>query len=263
VADALDEKAVEEAVLKAAPEAVVHQLTSLPQRVDPRKIERDFALNDKLRAEGTHYLVAAAQAAGASRLLAQSIAFLYASNGAGALHSEQDPILGEDAPKAFKRTALAVGELERTVIGAGGIVLRYGYFYGPGTWIAPDGSIREDLQRRRFPIVGDGSGVWSFIHIDDAAAATVRALAHGGSGTYNIVDDDPAPVAQWLPELARLLDAPRPMKVPKLLGRVLAGEYAVRMMTAAQGASNARAKRDLGWEPRHPSWRDGFPGALA
>jgi nucleoside-diphosphate-sugar epimerase len=261
IADALDAAAVRGAVLADSPQVVIHQLTSLPQRIDPRKIERDFVLNDRLRSEGTRNLVEAAQAAGAERVIAQSIAFAYAPGPPGTIHSERDPLF-LNAPKAFARSAKAVADLERSVLGAGGVVLRYGYFYGAGTAIARDGSVGQDLARRRVPIVGGGRGVWSFIHVDDAAEATVAALAAGPSGAYNIVDDDPAPVREWVPALAQALGAPRPMRLPTLLARPLAGSYGVMTMTRAQGASNELAKRELGWQPAHPSWREGFRSAL-
>jgi nucleoside-diphosphate-sugar epimerase len=262
VADALDAGAVRAAVMQARPEAVIHQLTSLPRRIDPRKIRRDFELNDRLRSEGTRILVEAAQAAGASRIVAQSIAFAYAPGPPGTVHGESDPLY-LDAPEPFRRSALAVHELERTVGEAGGLVLRYGYFYGPGTSISREGSIGEDLARRRLPIIGNGAGVWSFIQIDDAAAATVAALERGAPGAYNIVDDEPAPVAQWLPALAEALGAPRPMRVPAFIARLVAGAYGVATMTRAQGAGNGLAKRELGWTPAHPSWREGFRTGLA
>jgi nucleoside-diphosphate-sugar epimerase len=261
VADALDRAAVQAAVREAQPEAVIHQLTALPQRIDPRKIERDFALNDRLRSEGTRLLVDAAKAAGAKRIVAQSIAFAYAVGPAGTVHRESDPLL-PDPPKSFRRTAHALADLESTVLGANGIVLRYGYFYGPGTSISSSGSMVEDLGRRRLPIVGRGTGVWSFIHIDDAARATVAALGHEGTGIYNVVDDDPAPVAEWVPALATAVKAPKPWHVPAAIARLVAGEYGVSVMTQGQGASNELAKRDLGWQPTHASWREGFRTAL-
>lgn len=261
VADALDAGAVRAAVMQARPDAVIHQLTSLPARIDPRRIKRDFELNDRLRSEGTRILVDAAQAAGATRILAQSIAFAYAPGPPGTVHAEGDPLY-LDSPEPFRRSANALGDLERAVGEADGVVLRYGYFYGPGSSFSRDGSMAEDLARRRLPVIGSGGGVWSFIHVDDAASATVRALEHGAPGVYNIVDDEPAPVAQWLPALAQALGAPRPMRVPALIARVLAGSYGVTVMTRAQGASNALAKRELGWRPGHPSWRDGFLTAL-
>jgi len=261
VVDALDAAAVREAVLAARPEAVIHQLTSLPRRIDPRRIERDFAMNDRLRSEGTRHLVQAAQEAGAERILAQSIAFAYAPGRPGTLHAETDALY-LDSPRAFRRSALALGELERTALDAGGIVLRYGYFYGPGSAISKGGSMCEDIARRRLPVVGKGAGVWSFIHVDDAARATVAALTTGASGAYNIVDDDPAAVSQWLPALADALGAPRPRRVPAFIARIFVGEFGVSAMTRAQGASNELAGRELGWTPRHASWREGFRSAL-
>jgi len=262
VADALDAGAVRAAVMQARPEAVIHQLTSLPARIEPRKMRRDFELNDRLRSEGTRILVDAAQAAGAKRILAQSIAFAYAPGPPGTVHSEGDP-LHLDAPEPFRRSALALRDLEQTAGQAGGIVLRYGYFYGSGSAISREGSMAGDLARRRLPIIGSGGGVWSFIHVDDAAAATVAALERGRPGAYNIVDDEPARVADWVPALAEALGAPRPMRVPAVIARLLAGAYGVMIMTRAQGASNELARRELGWEPAHPSWREGFRTALA
>lgn len=261
VADALDARELHEAVAAARPDAVIHQLTSLPSRIDPRKIERDLAVNDRLRSDGTRDLAAAARAAGVKRFVAQSIAFGYLPGEPGTLHGEQD-VLYLDAPRQFRRSARALHELECTVRELRGIVLRYGYLYGPGSSIAPDGSIAEDLRRRRMPIVGRGGGVWSFVHVDDAARATVAALEHDGPKIFNVVDDDPAPVAQWLPALARAVGAPRPWRVPALLARPLAGSYGVQMMTSAQGASNALIKRELEWKPQIPSWREGFRTAL-
>jgi 2-alkyl-3-oxoalkanoate reductase len=262
VADALDAAAVTQAVCEARPDAVIHQLTSIPPRIDPRTYERDFAMNDRLRSDGTRILVSAAQAAGATRILAQSIAFSYAPGPPGTLHSEQDRLLEGDAIKSFRRSACSLLELESTVLDAGGIPLRYGYFYGPGSAISATGSMGLDLAKRRLPIVGGGMGVWSLVHVDDAARATVAALSAGDSRPYNIVDDEPAPVSQWLPALAQALDAPPPRRVPALLARMVAGDYAVATMTRAQGASNALAKAQLGWQPEYASWREGFRTAL-
>ncbi len=261
VVDALDPAAVTSAVADARPDAVIHQLTAIPSRIDPRKIERDFALNDRLRTEGTRHLLAAAQAAGVTRVLAQSIAFAYAPGPPGTVHREDDPLI-VDPPKQFRRSAAAIAELERAVLGAGGQVLRYGYFYGPGSSISPEGSIGQDVSRRRLPIVGGGTGVWSFIHIEDAARATVATLASERAGAYNIVDDEPAPVSEWLPALASALGAPRPRRVPALVARPLAGSYGIMTMTRAQGGSNELAKRELGWTPRYASWREGFRSGL-
>jgi nucleoside-diphosphate-sugar epimerase len=261
VADAFDGAAVQRAVHQAQPDAVIHQLTSLPRRVDPRTVERDFALNDRLRSEGTRNLVAAAQASGASRIVAQSIAFAYAPGPPGTIHTEDDALF-VDAPRPIARTMRAVAELERTVLGADGVVLRYGYFYGPGSSLSREGSVAEDLARRRLPVVGRGRGVWSFIHVDDAARATVQALGTHSSGAYNIVDDDPAPVAAWVPALAQALGSPRPLRVPAPVAYPLAGRYGVFTMTRSQGACNALAKRVLGWHPEYASWREGFERGL-
>ncbi|HEX3433582.1 MAG TPA: NAD(P)-dependent oxidoreductase [Solirubrobacteraceae bacterium] len=261
IADALDAEAVAGAVRQARPETIVHQLTAIPRRLDPRKIVRDFAMTDRLRTEGTRNLVAAAQAVGGARVIAQSIAFAYEPGPAGTVHVESDP-LTSDPPAPFKRSAQAVAELERTVLGAGGLVLRYGYFYGPGTSISRRGSLGEEVAKRRLPIVGGGGGVWSFIHVEDAARATAAALTQGASAAYNVVDDEPAPVHEWVPALAQALGAKPPRRVPAWLARPLAGEYGVYTMTRAQGASNARAKQALGWTPGHAGWREGFRDAL-
>jgi nucleoside-diphosphate-sugar epimerase len=263
IADALDAEAVGAAVAHAAPQAVIHQLTAIPARIDPRKIERDFVLNDRLRSEGSRILVDAARAAGARRILAQSIAFSYAPGPSGTLHGERDRLLcDEDVPVSFRRTAAAVRELERVVLEADGVVLRYGYFYGPGSAISSVGSTGEEVRKRRLPIVGGGTGVWSFIHVQDAAQATLTALERGASGAYNIVDDEPAPVAEWLPALASALRARPPRRVPAFLARLAAGSYGVELMTRAQGASNELAKRELALQLSHPSWREGFVSAL-
>jgi nucleoside-diphosphate-sugar epimerase len=261
VVDALDAEAVMSAIRESRPDAVIHQLTAIPNRLDPRKIKRDFALTDRLRTEGTRHLVAAAKATGVRRIIAQSIAFAYARGPAGTVHAESDP-LNMNPPEQFKRSAEALAELERTVLAAAGLVLRYGYFYGLGCGIARTGAIGEDISRRRLPIVGKGQGVWSFIQIEDAARATLAALTRGEPGIYNIVDDEPAAVSEWLPALAEALGARRPRRVPTLLARPFAGEYGVMTMTRAQGASNQRAKSGLDWQPQHRSWREGFRTAL-
>ena len=263
LADALDAGAVREALRQARPEAVIHQLTSIPQRINPRKIVRDFAENDRVRSEGTAHLVSAAREAGVSRIVAQSIAFAYAPGPPGTIHRERDPLLSpERAPQSFRRSAAAIAALERTVLGADGVVLRYGYFYGPGSAISREGSTAREVMRRRFPVVGAGAGVWSFIHVDDAAQATVAALELQGPLVLNVVDEEPAPVSEWLPALSEALGAPPPRRVPALLARMVAGSYGVAMMTRAQGASNAAARERLHWSPSHPSWREGFRTAL-
>jgi nucleoside-diphosphate-sugar epimerase len=261
VADGLDAKAVTSAVTEARPDAVIHQLTAIPQRLDPRKIVRDFALTDRLRTEGTRNLLAAAQEAGASRFIAQSIAFAYAPGPPGTVHGEEDPLIA-DPPAQFVHSAKAIAELERLTLVADGLVLRYGYFYGPGSAISTAGSIAQEVAKRRLPIVGGGGGVWSFIHLHDAAQATLAALTHGAPGAYNVVDDEPAPVREWVPALAQALGAKPPRRVPAWLARPLAGEYGVYTMTRAQGAQNTRAKAQLAWAPRYASWREGFRTAL-
>src|ERR671910_1558878 len=261
VADALDPDQVAEAVGRARPDVIVHQLTAIPEKLDLRHFERDFALTARLRIEGTDHLLSAGQAVGVRRFVAQGIAGYgaYARTGAP-IKREEDP-LDPTPAREMRETLAAIRHLEEAVLAARwteGIVLRYGAFYGPGTSMAPDGEQSELVRRRRFPLVGDGGGVWSFIHVADAAEATVAAVEHGGRGVYNAVDDDPAPVAEWLPALAQTLGARQPMRVPRFIGRLFAGETGVMMMTELRGASNAKAKRELAWQPRHPSWRQGF-----
>ncbi len=258
VADALDPDQVAEAVGRARPDVIVHELTAIGT-LDIRRFDRAFALTNRLRTEGTDHLLSAGQAMGVRRFVAQSYFGFYARTGA-AVKSEEDPI--DRAPAREMRESLAaIRHLEEAVLGARwteGIVLRYGGFYGPGTSIAPGGEQSEMIRQRKFPLVGDGGGVWSFIHITDAAEATVAAVERGSRGVYNVVDDDPAPVAEWLPALAQELGAKKPMRVPRFIGRLFAGEAGVVMMTELRGASNAKAKRELGWHPAHRSWRQGF-----
>jgi len=260
VADALDPDQVAEAVGRARPDVIVHQLTAIPVGLDLRHFDRDFALTNRLRTEGTDYLLSAGQAVGVRRFVAQSNgAFVYARTG-GPVKGEEDP-LDPSPAREMRALMAAIRHLEQAVLGAGwtdGIVLRYGAFYGPGTSLAPGAEQFELIRRRKFPLVGDGGGVWSFIHIADAAEATVAAVAHGVRGVYNVVDDDPAPVVDWLPALAQTLDARKPMRVPRFVGRLFAGEAGVVLMTGLRGACNAKAKRELGWRPAHPSWRQGF-----
>jgi nucleoside-diphosphate-sugar epimerase len=241
---------------------IVHQLTAIGS-LDPRHFDRDFALTNRLRTEGTDYLLSAGQAVGVRRFVAQSYgAWWYVRTG-GPVKSEEDP-LDPTPAREMRESLAAIRHLEEAVLGARwteGIVLRYGAFYGPGTSMAPDGEESELVRRRKFPLVGDGGGVWSYVHIADAAEATVAAVEHGSRGVYNVVDDDPAPVAEWLPALAQELGAKKPIRVPRFVGRLFAGEVGVVMMTDARGASNAKAKRELGWRPAHPSWRQGFTAA--
>jgi nucleoside-diphosphate-sugar epimerase len=263
VANAFDAEGLAGAIAGAKPEVVIHQLTDIPQAVDPRRFKEQFAGNDRLRVEGTRNLVDAAVAAGVRRVIAQSISFIYAPRG-GLVKDEEDPLYLE-APPTYIRTVNAVRELERMVVdrdGIEGVALRYGYFYGPGTSYARDGAIAGAVAKRRFPIVGKGTGCFSFIHVDDAAAATVAAIDSGARGAYNVVDDDPALVREWLPVYADALGAPAPRRAPALLARMMAGRQAIYMMLEQRGASNRKAKRELGWEPRYPSWRKGFREAL-
>jgi nucleoside-diphosphate-sugar epimerase len=228
----------------------------------PRNVDRAFRATNRLRTEGTEHLVAAAGEVGA-RVVAQSFAgWPYARTG-GPVKSESDP-LDPDPPKGVRETLAAVRRLETLVTGAGGVVLRYGGFYGPGSGLAPGGDQAEVLHKRRFPLVGDGAGVWSFLHTDDLAGATLAAIDRGRPGEiYNVCDDDPAPVREWLPALADALGAPAPRRVPGWLARLVGGPAAVMLMTEARGASNAKAKAELGWTPAWPTWREGFPSLRA
>ena len=259
VADALDPDQVAAAVGRARPDVIVHQLTAIGA-IDPRHFDRDFALTNRLRTERTDHLLSAGQAMGVRRFVTQSNgAFPYART-SGAVKVEDDP-LDPTPVREWRAMVAAIRHLEEAVLSANwteGIVLRYGAFYGPGTSLAPGEEQFELVRKRRFPLVGDGGGVWSFIHVADAAEATVAAVEHGSRGVYNVVDDDPAPVAEWLPALAQLLGAKKPMRGPRFIGRLLVGEVGIVMMTELRGASNTKAKLELGWRPAHPSWRQGF-----
>jgi nucleoside-diphosphate-sugar epimerase len=271
VADALDPDAVAQAVASAEPEVIVHQLTALSGKMSARDMRRPdrssaMTMTNRLRTEATDHLLAAGRAVGARRFVAQSIAgFRFARTG-GPVQTEADP-LDPNPPAALRTGQAAILHLEQavtTIEWGEGLVLRYGGFYGPGTGIslAPDALMAVPIRKRRFPIVGDGGGVWSHVHIEDAAAATAAAVERGQPGIYNVVDDDPAPVREWLPVLARALDAKPPRRVPRWLARLAAGEAATVMMTDLRGASNAKAKRELGWQPRYASWRQGFAQGL-
>ena len=271
VADALAPDAVAEAVASAEPEVIVHELTALSGKLslrDARHPNRSpmALMTNRLRTEATDHLLAAGRAVGARRFVAQSFgAFRYARAG-GAVLTEADP-LDPDPPAALRPVVQGLLYLERavtTIEWGEGLALRYGGFYGPGTAISkePDAPLAAPVRKRRFPIVGDGGGVLSHVHVDDAAAATVAAIEHGRPGIYNIVDDEPAPVREWLPVLASALDAKPPRHIPRWLGRLAAGEAATLMMTEVRGASNAKAKRELGWQLRYPSWRQGFARGL-
>jgi nucleoside-diphosphate-sugar epimerase len=266
VADALDPESVARAVAEAEPEVVVHQLTAIPDALDMRHFARDFAATNRLRTEGTDHLLAAARAVGARRFVAQSYAPAVFARVGGPVKSEDDPV-DEHPPEQMRTTLAAIRHLEAAVTGADwteGVVLRYGGFYGPGTSLSlgPEDVMVGAIRKRKMPLVGDAGGVWSFIHIEDAADATVDAVEGEGRGIYNVVDDEPAPVSEWLPAAAAAVGAPPPRRVPRWVARLLAGEAATVMMTEAVGASNAKAKRELGWTPRHASWRDGFATGL-
>lgn len=266
VADALDPDAVGRAISEAEPDVVVHQLTALSGLSSIRNFDKTFAQNARLRSEGTDILLSASRAAGVDCFIAQSYAgFLLSANGKRML-SESDA-LEPNPPPFFRRAQAADRHLERAVTGAGwtrGIVLRYGGFYGPGTTISrrPPGTQSEMVRKRQFPIIADGAGIMSFIHVDDAASATLAAIERGQRGIYHVTDNEPAAFADWLPALAAALGARPPMRVPRWLGRLLGGPAAVAMMTAGSGASNEKARRELGWQPGYGSWREGFVHGL-
>jgi nucleoside-diphosphate-sugar epimerase len=261
VADALDPDQVARAVAEASPQAIIHELTALSGRLDLRRFDRAFAETNRLRTEATDHLLSAGRALGVRRFLAQSFAgWPYAREGA-AVKDEQEPF-DPNPPEAVRDLLAAIRHLEEAVIGAEwteGIVLRYGGFYGPGTSLDGPGSEQvEAIRKRLFPLIGNGAGVWSFIHIEDAAEATLAALERGRRGIYNVVDDEPARASDWLPALAHSIGAKPPRRVPRWLGRLLGGEAVAIMMTEVRGASNAKAKRELGWQPRHPSMARAF-----
>ncbi|HEX2397544.1 MAG TPA: NAD(P)-dependent oxidoreductase [Solirubrobacteraceae bacterium] len=258
ICDALDAVALRDAVAEAAPEVLVHELTALPDRFNPRN-SRIYKATNRVRSEGTSNLVDAARAAGARRIVCQSVAFAYAP-GARLDVKDEDAPLFLDAPAPFGEGVRVIEEMERRVLEAGdleGLVLRYGWFYGPGTHFGDDGATAQDVRRRRFPVVGKGTGLFSFIHVDDAAAATVAGVERGAPGVYNIVDDEPAPMRDWLPAYAEAIGAKRPLRLPVWLVRLAAGRMAT-VVNVQPGAANTKAKRQLGWEPRWRSWREGF-----
>jgi 2-alkyl-3-oxoalkanoate reductase len=261
VLDALDREAVIDALVRAEPEVVVHELTALGGFTDFRKFAEGFAVTNRLRTEGTDNLLAGIRRLPVRRILAQSYGGpgFYVRTG-GPVKTEQDPF-DPDPPAALRHPIQAVQHLERAVLetpGVQGTVLRYGGFYGPETSLGEGGVYLQAIRRRQFPIVGAGTGVWSFIHIEDAATATLAAIESGRAGVYNVVDDDPAPVAEWLPALAAAIGAKPPRRVPAWLARLLVGEHGVVMMTQSRGAANAKAKEELGWRLVYPSWRTGF-----
>jgi nucleoside-diphosphate-sugar epimerase len=261
VMDGLDAASVGEAVARAEPDVVVHQMTALADFADLKDFDRGFARTNELRTRGTDNLLAAADAVGVARFVAQSFTGWPNERSGGPVKTEEDP-LEPNVPTHQRESLEAIRYVERAVVGAApvGLVLRFGGLYGPGTSVAKE--FADLIRRRKFPLVGDGGGIWSFVHADDAAAATVLAAEGGNRGVYNVVDDDPAPVAEWLPYLAEVLGAPRPRRVPAWLARFAIGEVGVEMMTKIRGSSNAKAKRELGFEPIWASWRAGFRGGL-
>jgi|SRR5262245_36482338 len=261
VVDVLDADAVHAAVADAQPEVVVHQATSLAAMgTNLRKFDEYFAQTNRLWREGTDRLLAAARGAGVRRLVVQSYTGWPNVREGGPVKTEDDP-LDPDPPKACRQTLAAhryVGETVPAADGIEGVVLRYGAFYGPGTTLSPDGIHVKAIRKRQFPIIGAGDGIWSFVHIDDVAGATVAAVERGDKGIYNVVDDEPTPVAEWLPYLADVIGAKPPRRVPVWLGRLVGGDFAVSIMNEIRGSSNAKAKRELGWQPKYSSWREGF-----
>jgi len=259
VVDGLDAVAVGEAVARAEPQVVIHQMTALSSEFDLRHFDRTFAATNKLRTTGLDNLLAAAQAAGARRVIAQSYTGFPNDRTGGPVKTEDDP-LDPEPPKAQRPTLEAIKYLEHAVVTSPleGIVLRYGSLYGPG---ASDLMV-DMFKRRKVPVIGDGGGIWSFLHVQDAASAAVAALDHAAPGVYNVTDDEPAAVSEWLPVLAAAVGAKPPLRLPAWLGRLAAGEAAVSMMTRIRGSSNAKAKRELRWDLAWPSWRDGFARGL-
>lgn len=266
VADALDRSAVIRALQQAEPEVVIHELTALAGAKNYRKFDDEFALTNRLRTEGAEYLLEAARAVGVRRFIAQSFGnWNYARTGSGSVPKTEDDALDPHPPRNQQQSLQAIRYLEHAVLAADGIegvALRYGNLYGPGTGFAVDGELVAMVRKRAFPIVGDGGGVWSFIHVEDAASATIAAMLHGAPGVYNIADDEPAPVRVWLPELARAVGAKPPLHIPVWLGRLIVGEVGVSLMTQIRGASNAKARRELGWTPCYATWKQGFRTGL-
>jgi nucleoside-diphosphate-sugar epimerase len=264
VADALDKDALIAAIRRAEPEVIIHQLTALTGVGNFKKLDEEFALTNRLRTEATETMLTAGRLVRARRFIAQSFCGWPFAREGGPTKTEVDP-LDPTPPASFRKTLAAIRYLEETVRRATdleALALRYGFFYGPGTGIAKDGVVVELVCKRRIPIVGDGAGIWSFIHIQDAARSTVAAISRGAPGIYNVVDDEPAPVSTWLPLLADVLGAKPPRKVPVWLAKLLIGDGGVSMMTQIRGASNAKAKREFEWEPLYPSWRRGFVEGL-
>jgi nucleoside-diphosphate-sugar epimerase len=263
VCDVFDEARLEAVLGETRPDAVINQLTSIPEEMNPRHIAREMAPTNKLRSQGTRALLRAAKATGVKRFISQSIAFAYEPGG-GAPASE-DTRLYINAPKAYSSVIAAVHECEDATLhteGIAGVVLRYGYLYGPGTIYARDGSFARAVAKRGVPIVGRGTGVLSYVHVDDAATATLKALESDVTGVFNIVDDEPVPVSEWLPVFAELLGAKPPYRAPAFIARLIGGPYLIYMTVEQTGASNAHAKEALDWQPKYASWREGFMAEL-
>jgi nucleoside-diphosphate-sugar epimerase len=263
IVDALDTEALRRTVIESRPDVVINQLTKLPEKLEYKRPEETFGPTTELRGKAGPALAGAATEAGARRLIVQSVCFFYASSGKP-VHDEDDPLIDLPPELPAAQGAIALEALERSTLetpGIEGVVLRYGFFYGPGSGYASDGAWAEDVRRRRLPVIGKGTGIFSFIHMDDAVSATVAAVERG-SGIYNICDDEPARMSDWLPAYAKALGAKRPLRVPVWLAGLVGGRQAVRMATRLEGASNEKAKRELGWRPRYSSWRQGFREGL-
>jgi len=264
IADPLDKQQLTAAVRRAEPEVIIHQLSALKDAGNFRKFDQEYALTNRFRTEVTDTLLAAARTIGTRRFIAQSYCgWPYAKKG-GPIKTEEDP-LDPKPPQNFTKTLAAIKYLEekmRSVSFLDGVALRYGSFYGPGNAIGKGGTVWKMVRKRRLPIVGGGGGIWSFIHISDAAGATVAAVTNGPPGIYNIVDDEPAPVSKWLPALAKAIGAKPPYRIPHWLGELTIGKEGVSMMTSIRGGSNAKAKQELHWTPIYPTWRIGFVDAL-
>jgi nucleoside-diphosphate-sugar epimerase len=263
IVDALDTEALRRTVIESRPDVVINQLTKLPEKLEYKRPEETFGPTTELRGKAGPALAGAATEAGARRLIVQSVCFFYASSGKP-VHEEDDPLIDLPPELPAAQGAIALEALERSTLetpGIEGVVLRYGFFYGPGSGYASDGAWAEDVRRRRLPVIGKGTGIFSFIHMDDAVSATVAAVERG-SGIYNVCDDEPARMSDWVPAYAKALGAKRPRRVPVWLAGLLGGRQAVRMATRLEGASNEKAKRELGWRPRYSSWRQGFREGL-
>jgi nucleoside-diphosphate-sugar epimerase len=262
--DVFDAGKLGSVLAQAEPDAVINELTDLPQSLNPRRLAEYYAANNRVRREGTRNLLSAARGAGVRRFLVQGSAYWYAPTG-GAVKTEEAPLY-LDAPSPIGQAVQTIKDVEEAVLsaeGIEGIVLRYGMFYGPGTWYAKDGDAGRQVRKRRYPMIGRGEGTYSFIHVDDAASATVAALERARPGVYNVVDDEPATAAEWMPLYAEALGAKRPPRVPAFLARLIAGEALVGWMLGLRGASNEKIKRELGWHPQYESWRQGFFEDLA